>query len=59
MAAAGFELVNVRAMMGHRDVGTIQHHLHARPAIEDAAKLSKLIAAGLADSPPPPLSHEG
>jgi integrase len=47
MAAAGFDLVNVQAMMGHRNLSTTQRYLHARPAVEDAAKLSNLIAAGL------------
>jgi integrase len=51
MAAAGFDLVNVQAMMGHRELSTTQRYLHARPTAEDPAKLSRLIAAGLSQVP--------
>jgi site-specific recombinase XerD len=52
MAAAGFDRVNVQAMMDHRDLSTTQRYLHARPAIEDASKLSRLIAEGLVNDAP-------
>jgi integrase len=42
LAAQGFDLVNVQAMMGHADSRTTSRYLHARPAAEDAAKLSRI-----------------
>ena len=45
LAAQGFDLVNVQAMMGHADSRTTSRYLHARPAAEDAAKLSRIFAA--------------
>jgi integrase len=44
MAAQGFDLVNVQAMMGHADSRTTARYLHARPAAEDAAKLTRIFA---------------
>jgi integrase len=44
LAAQGFDLVNVQAMMGHADSRTTARYLHARPAVEDAAKLTKIFA---------------
>jgi integrase len=44
LAAQGFDLVNVQAMMGHADSRTTSRYLHARPAAEDAAKLSRIFA---------------
>jgi len=44
LAAQGFDLVNVQAMMGHADSRTTARYLHARPAAEDAAKLSRIFA---------------
>jgi integrase len=44
LAAQGFDLVNVQAMMGHADSRTTARYLHARPAAEDAAKLSQIFA---------------
>lgn len=44
LAAQGFDLVNVQAMMGHADSRTTARYLHARPAAEDAAKLTKIFA---------------
>jgi integrase len=46
LAAAGFDLVNVQAMMGHKDSRTTARYLHARPADEDAEKLSRIFAGG-------------
>lgn len=43
LAAQGFDLVNVQAMMGHADSRTTARYLHARPAAEDAAKLTKIL----------------
>jgi integrase len=47
LAAQGFDLVNVQAMMGHADSRTTSRYLHARPAAEDAAKLSRIFARDL------------
>jgi integrase len=47
LAAQGFDLVNVQAMMGHADSRTTSRYLHARPAAEDAAKLSRIFAQDL------------
>jgi integrase len=44
LAARGFDLVNVQAMMGHADLRTTARYLHARPAAEDAAKLTRIFA---------------
>jgi integrase len=44
LAAQGFDLVNVQAMMGHADSRTTSRYPHARPAAEDAAKLSQIFA---------------
>jgi integrase len=44
LAAQGFDLVNVQAMMGHVDSRTTARYLHARPAAEDAAKLTRIFA---------------
>lgn len=44
LAAQGFDLVNVQAMMGHADSRTTARYLHARPAAEDAAKLTRIFA---------------
>lgn len=46
-AARGFDLVNVQAMMGHADSRTTARYLHARPAAEDAAKLTKIFGSDL------------
>lgn len=42
LAAQGFDLVNVQAMMGYADSRTTARYLHARPAAEDAAKLTRI-----------------
>lgn len=47
LAARGFDLVNVQAMMGHADSRTTARYLHARPAAEDAAKLTKIFGSDL------------
>ncbi|HTR90043.1 MAG TPA: site-specific integrase [Solirubrobacteraceae bacterium] len=47
LAAQGFDLVNVQAMMGHADSRTTARYLHARPAAEDAAKLTKIFAKNM------------
>ena len=44
LAAQGFDLVNVQAMMGHADSRTTARYLHAQPAAEDAAKLTRIFA---------------
>jgi site-specific recombinase XerD len=44
LAAQGFDLVNVQAMMGHADSRTTARYLHARPAAEDAVKLTSIFA---------------
>ncbi len=44
LSAQGFDLVNVQAMMGHADSRTTARYLHARPAAEDAARLSRIFA---------------
>jgi integrase len=46
LAAQGFDLVNVQAMMGHADSRATARYLHARPAAEDAAKLLRIFSAG-------------
>ncbi len=52
LAAQGFDLVNVQAMMGHADSRTTARYLHARPAAADAAKLTTIFggAAAVAES---------
>ena len=50
LAAQGFDLVNVQAMMGHADSRTTARYLHARPAAEDAAKLSRIFAPGVSSA---------
>ena len=45
LAASGFDLVNVQFMMGHADSRTTARYLHARPADDDAARLSKNLGA--------------
>jgi integrase len=47
LAAHGFDLVNVQTMMGHADSRTTARYLHARPAAEDAAKLTKIFGSDL------------
>ena len=47
LAAQGFDLVNVQAMMGHADSRTTARYLHARPAREDAAKLTAIFGKEL------------
>lgn len=47
-AASSFDLTNVQAMMGHADARTTTRYLHARPAAEDAAKLTRIFAGGSA-----------
>lgn len=47
LAAQGFDLVNVQAMMGHADSRTTARYLHARPAAEDAAKLTAIFSKDL------------
>ena len=47
LAAQGFDLVNVQAMMGHADSRTTARYLHARPAREDAAKLTLIFGKDL------------
>lgn len=47
LAARGFDLVNVQAMMGHADSRTTTRYLHARPAAEDAAKLTRIFDSDL------------
>ncbi len=44
LAAQGFDLVKVQAMMGHADSRTTARYLHARPATEDAAKLTAIFS---------------
>ncbi len=48
LAASSFDLTNVQAMMGHADARTTTRYLHARPAAEDAAKLTRIFAGGSA-----------
>jgi integrase len=50
LATQGFDLVNVQAMMGHADSRTTARYLHARPAAEDAAKLSRIFAQDVSSS---------
>lgn len=45
LAASSFDLVNVQAMLGHADARTTSRYLHARPAAEDAAKLSAIFGS--------------
>ena len=60
LAAQGFDLVNVQAMMGHSDSRTTSRYLHARPAAEDAARLSRIFDADMAaPSSTPPRSLVG
>lgn len=51
LAAAGFDLVNVQAMMGHKDSRTTARYLHARPADEDAAKLTRIVGSTSPSAP--------
>lgn len=53
MAAQRFDLVNVGNMLGHRDTRTTARYLHARPASEDAAKLSGIFGRGSGITPLP------
>ena len=59
LAAQGFDLVNVQAMMGHADSRTTARYLHARPAAEDAAKLSQIFAKDFSSAVPTDLSVLG
>lgn len=52
LAAQGFDLVNVQAMMGHADSRTTARYLHARPAAEDAAKLSRIFEPDVSSAIP-------
>lgn len=45
LAASGFDLVNVQFMMGHADSRTTARYLHARPADDDAARLSSIFGS--------------
>ena len=45
MAASRFDLVNVQAMLGHRDSRTTARYLHARPGAEDAATLTAIFGS--------------
>jgi integrase len=52
LAAGSFDLVNVQAMLGHADARTTSRYLHARPAAEDAAKLSAIFGSEAPDASP-------
>jgi hypothetical protein len=45
MAASSFDPMMVQALMGHADARTTARYLHARPAADDAARLSRIFGA--------------
>ena len=44
LAAKGMDLVTIQAFMGHSDLATTGRYLHARPASEKAAELTRVFA---------------
>ena len=44
LAAAGVDLVKIKAAMGHSNIATTERYLHARPASEQAAEFTRAFA---------------
>jgi integrase len=49
LAASRLSLVEVQAMLGHRDLRTTERYLHARPAAEHARTLGEVFGSPAAD----------
>ena len=46
-----FDLVSVKAFMGHAKITTTERYLHARPRRDDAARMTKVFDASVGDLP--------
>lgn len=46
-----FDLVSVKAFMGHAKITTTERYLHARPRRDDAARMTKVFDASIGDLP--------
>jgi hypothetical protein len=42
-----FDLVSVKAFMGHAKITTTERYLHARPRRDDAARMTKVFDASI------------
>jgi integrase len=47
-----FDLVSVKAFMGHAKITTTERYLHARPRRDDAARMTKVFEASVIETPP-------
>jgi len=55
LAHGGVDLVTIQAFMGHSDLATTGRYLHARPASEKAAELTRVFGGSTADPDAPVL----
>ncbi len=46
-----FDLVSVKAFMGHAKITTTERYLHARPRRDDAARMTKVFEASVTEAP--------
>jgi hypothetical protein len=46
-----FDLVSVKAFMGHAKITTTERYLHARPRRDDAARMTKVFDASVVATP--------